>query len=137
METNDCEAYKAYVNMRLDALTPIFAKVAMGDFSSNIKIPDGNDNFTRFYVGIQVMLEVIRSQIQSLTSFNQDLEDKVKDRTSKLEETNTELKKVNEFMVGRELRIVELKNEKKELLQQIETLKEELARYKTLQGTVK
>jgi nitrate/nitrite-specific signal transduction histidine kinase len=40
---------------------------------------------------------------------NEQLEKRVKERTSELEEKNAELHKMNRLFVGRELRMVELK----------------------------
>jgi len=66
-------AYKKYVQSRLKAVKPVFAKAAVGDFSTNIKLPSITDEFTELYTGIQIMLEVIRNQIQKL---NQEIENK-------------------------------------------------------------
>jgi hypothetical protein len=54
----------------------------------------------------------------------------VSERTKKLEEANLELKRINEFTIGRELRVVELKNEKEELARRIKELEGDPARGK-------
>ena len=54
------------VQQTLDRLRPIFAKAAVGDFSEDLPLPETNDELTELYVGIQIMLEVIRSKISSL-----------------------------------------------------------------------
>lgn len=51
-----------------------------------------------------------------LTDASKELEEKVKERTIELEKTNSQLQEFNKFMVGRELKMVELKK-------QIEALK--------------
>jgi PAS domain S-box-containing protein len=46
---------------------------------------------------------------EALTRLNEELEQRVKQRTAELEEKNAELQNVNRLFVGRELRMVELK----------------------------
>jgi PAS domain S-box-containing protein len=62
----DLQAYQARVQETLDYLRPVFAKASIGDFSQDVTIPDQDDEFTELYVGIQVMLEVIREQLARL-----------------------------------------------------------------------
>jgi PAS domain S-box-containing protein len=50
-----------------------------------------------------------------LRSLNEELEERVKERTAELEKKNAELHKMNRLFVGRELRMVELKEKIKEL----------------------
>lgn len=59
--------YQAYTRERLNALRTIFAKAAVGDFSENLSLPDTNDEFTELYMGIQIMIEVIRQQLAELS----------------------------------------------------------------------
>lgn len=70
----DLKHYKLYVKRKLDRLKPIFARAALGDYSRNLKIPDQEDEFLDLFVGIQIMLEVIRDQLQELRSVNEGLE---------------------------------------------------------------
>lgn len=46
---------------------------------------------------------------ENLTTINQDLDRRVQERTAELEEKNAELERMNQLFVGRELRMVELK----------------------------
>lgn len=71
---NQNDEYKAYVKDKLDRLTPIFAKAAIGDFSMDLPIPDVDDDFTQLYVGVQVMLEVIREQLAELVRKKEEME---------------------------------------------------------------
>lgn len=98
--SSELETYKKYVRRKLDALSQVFARASIGDFSTNVDVPDEDDEFTELYVGVQIILEVIREKIKELEEANKTLALQVKD-----------LARLNKFMVGRELRIVELKAE--------------------------
>lgn len=79
--TKQLEQYKAYVKEKIDAILPIFAKASIGDFSSNVTIPGEEDEFSQLYVGLQLVLEVIREKIEELKKANTELAT----RTSKTE----------------------------------------------------
>jgi len=63
------------------------------------------------------------SDISKSKKFRQELERQVIERTKELQEKIEELEKINQLTVGRELKMIELKEE-------IEKLKEELEKYK-------
>ncbi len=94
MDAESLDQYKDYVAVKLDALTPIFAKAAVGNFSSNIEIPDTDDKFTELYMGIQIMLEVIRGQTEELQTLNKSLEERVHAQTHALEKQNNLLQTI-------------------------------------------
>jgi PAS domain S-box-containing protein len=71
---------------RLGELRPVLANAIVGDFTTNLKIPEHEDEFTELFVGVQTMQEVIREQLEELKELNQNLESKVADRTHALEE---------------------------------------------------
>jgi PAS domain S-box-containing protein len=52
---------------------------------------------------------------QALNRLNEELEQRVKQRTTELEEKNRELDRINKLFVGRELRMIELKERIREL----------------------
>lgn len=56
---------------------------------------------------------------QKLQNLNEELEQRVKERTAELEKKNTELERLNRLFVGRELRMVELKETIRELEEQL------------------
>jgi len=62
----------------------------------------------------QEITELKRAEIE-LLSLNQELEKRVCERTKELEKTNQELARMNKLFVGRELRMIELKNSIKAL----------------------
>ncbi len=59
----------------------------------------------------------------TLHRLNNELEQRVKERTAELEEKNAELERLNRLFVGRELRMVELKGVVARLEQEIEFMK--------------
>lgn len=62
--------------------------------------------------------KLAESKIQKL---NEELELKVKERTAELEQKNNDLVRMNRLFVGRELRMIELKNTIKELKEKFKT----------------
>ena len=59
---------------------------------------------------------------EDLQKLNEELEQRVKERTAELGMKNEELDRFNKLFVGRELRMIELKEKIKELEKQIEGL---------------
>src|SRR5687767_5915771 len=77
--------YRAWVKSKLAALTPIFAKVCLGDYSAKLDIPeDENDDFSELYVGVQMMIDIIDKQLLSLKQVNETLEKSIIDKTAEL-----------------------------------------------------
>jgi PAS domain S-box-containing protein len=75
-----------YVRKRLAELNPVLTGAAVGDFTKDVKIPNKEDEFTELFVGVQLMLEVIRDQFDELKALNQALEAKADERSLALEE---------------------------------------------------
>jgi PAS domain S-box-containing protein len=85
--------FDSYIKQRLGDVVPVFARAAVGDFSLDLKIPDSNDALVEFYAGVQMMLEVVREQLNELTTLNQSLEKKVEERTAEILSKKELLKK--------------------------------------------
>jgi DNA-binding response OmpR family regulator len=70
-------------------------------------------------VGLHLRLRELTAGLQkaneSLNRFNEELEQRVGDRTKKLERRSFELEQMNKAFIGRELKMVELKERIKEL----------------------
>ena len=69
---------------------------------------------------IGILVERNRAK-EALSRLNEELEQRVKDRTKELVRRNHELEQMNKAFVGRELRMIELKERIKELEKQIGT----------------
>lgn len=69
----DLRRYQRQLEFQLQSLAPIFAKAAIGDFSSNVKIPRHENELTEFFVGVQIILDAIREKIAQLETTVQDL----------------------------------------------------------------
>ena len=64
---------------------------------------------------IQALQEELKETQRGLLALTMELEQRVDDRTRELRASNAELRRFNEAMVGRELRMIELKQEVNEL----------------------
>ncbi|MCF8369498.1 MAG: PAS domain S-box protein [Bacteroidales bacterium] len=85
-------------------------------------IPDQQNKFSGALLGAADITEIKKVQ-KELQLYKEQLEDLVQERTSKLEEKNTQLEQFNKIFVGREFRIKELRDE-------VKSLKDELKAYK-------
>lgn len=104
----ELENYRAYVRQRLARLNKIFADASVGIFSNRLAIPDQDDEFTELYAGIGIMLDVIREKISDAELLNTELVQQIK-----------QLERMNRLMVGRELKMRELKKEVADLRSQL------------------
>jgi predicted hydrocarbon binding protein len=67
----------ARVARLVERLLPVFADASVGVFTRDVDVPEGEDDLTPVYVGVQVILEVIRAQLIELQELNSSLERKV------------------------------------------------------------
>ena len=183
----DLRELSQYAQDRLATVTPILRKVALGDFSQEIKVPSQEDEFTEHLVGLNLMIhdfqelvkeievksKELEAQNNELTKMSQqlqdakeglelkvaertkdlelakaDLEQKIADRTRELKDLNDhleqevskrteeleekllEVERFNRLSVGRELKMVELKEQIENLKAQTVELKTQLANAK-------
>lgn len=73
------EDYRRYVKEKIDALIPVFAKAAVGDFS-NIEIPEDDEEFSQLYIGIDILLDMVRKNIDNLEEANTRLQQEISKR---------------------------------------------------------
>jgi hypothetical protein len=107
----------------------IIASITDNSFKSYLNLLDAQEEIDEMRKGLEIKVKARTRELEELTK---TLEEKVKERTKELQEKTIELQKrvaeLEEFhrlTVGRELKMIELKEE-------IERLKKELERYKGL-----
>ncbi len=111
--SQELKKYKEYVKERLAKLTPILQKAAVGDFTEKIETPEKEDEFSELFVGLSLMIDDLR-----------ELE-KVRERGEKeKKERLVQLERWRQLTTGRELKMVELKQEIKALKEEIKKLRE-------------
>ena len=99
----DIREYQKYAAERLNAITPILQKVALGDFSENIEIPEKEDEFTEFSVALNLAINDSKEAmgknmelVKALKKEKASLEQKVKERTAQINASNQQLKASNQ-----------------------------------------
>jgi len=113
----ELQKYKEFVKNRLTEITPILQKASVGDFTEKIAIPEKEDEFSELLVGLSLMMD----DLQELEKTREKVEEERKERLRELEQWQ-------KLTVGRELKIVELKNQVSVLKQEIENLKNGLGK---------
>src|SRR5258708_5149615 len=83
--SDDLAIHQQRVREVIETFVPIFARASIGDFSQNVTIPQSEDEFTSLYVGIQIMLDVIREKITNLQTANEQLAERVEEKTALLQ----------------------------------------------------
>ncbi|PCI21333.1 hypothetical protein COB64_00420 [Candidatus Wolfebacteria bacterium] len=129
-----------YIKNRLSALSPIFHKMALGDFSFDIDIPEKEDEFTELLVTLDLMKDDINELVRELATSEKELEEKVKNRTDELHQKIIKIDLLNENLKDSQhatLNILEDLNEEKEKVEQkvkdqTKDLKEEKDKIETI-----
>ena len=101
------DKYKKYVSGKLESLTPIFQKIATGDFSVEVELPQKEDEFTPLIVSLSIILD----DLKKLDKENKEKQEILKKRVDELE-------RFRKLTMDRELKMIELKKELEELKKQ-------------------
>ena len=105
--------------VRWKETTPYPDGVKIGDVSiAPVFDQQGNCSFL---VGSVHDITEQKTAEEEIKKLNEELEQKVLERTSELEKANQELEELNDVFVGREMRIIELKEEVERLKDQLKT----------------
>jgi hypothetical protein len=153
----DLTELKKYAEERLNAITPVLQKIAMGDFTQKFEIPESDDEFTEHLVSLNLMVDDLRvfqekqvdaeqakivaetrlqrekaeaaeknaAELQKMVNKIKTSEQQLKAANQQLGSANQqlsasekhlknkllELERFNKVAVGRELKMVELKEE--------------------------
>jgi methyl-accepting chemotaxis protein len=79
------EEYKQLVQERGQALMDVIQSVSLGDTEVEIEIPEGVEIFSDLAVGVEMMVDDLRQTMAELQNLIDSLEDRVADRTHRLE----------------------------------------------------
>lgn len=145
--------YKQDVAKRLAAVVPVLQKVAMGDFTGKIEIPEKEDEFTELLVGLSLMMDDLRElektrketeeakvaaaaekekrivaeeyakKLEASEAKLQVINQQLVTSQKQLQEKIVELETFHKLTIGREEKLLELKERIKELEGQLETTK--------------
>jgi PAS domain S-box-containing protein len=88
--------YRREIGAKLELLNEVFAAAAVGDFSKDVPMPEQEDEFTELFVGVQIMIEVIREKMTELANSNLNLEDRVREIIREREQSDEILRSVVE-----------------------------------------
>jgi PAS domain S-box-containing protein len=94
------EEYKKQVAERLSRLTPILQKIAMGDFSENIVVPEKEEEFTELLASLNLMIDDLKELTEAQKRAKEEVEQKVKERTKELRGRTEELEDSKRALVN-------------------------------------
>ncbi len=114
---------KRVILRNIYSLKQTATEISNGNLDYQIR-SSSNDELGELAKHFNTMTEALRSQRQELKGYSSKLEKEVAERTKELTEKNEELEKFNRLAVGRELRMVELKNKIKNLEKDLESKKQ-------------
>ena len=101
------EDYRKRIEDKFLDLIDIMANVAQGDFSRKPEITEDEEELSGLLVGLRFMIEDLEQAKKQQESAQKALEEKIEE----LKKRSAELEKMNKFMIGRELKMRELKRE--------------------------
>jgi len=119
---------------RLDKMLSVLQAVAAGDFSQQIEVATADDELASLEVGVNLMVDDLQVLGKENTKKTEALEMALKKEEKTrlaLEEKLADLRRFQKVTVGRELRMVELKDEVEKLEKVLQAVKRKTGRSKT------
>ena len=113
------EKYKKETSKRLEELIPVFQKIANGDFTSEVSIPEKEDEFTPLIITLSMLLDDLKFLDKENKTKTEELENSKKNLEAKVEQ----LENFQKIVVGRELKMKDLKDENESLKSRLEECK--------------
>lgn len=110
------EEYREYIKERISKITPILQQAAVGNFSNTIKIPEEEDEFSELLVGLNLMMEDLKTLEEERKRNEEERKKREEERKKRIED----LEKWKELVVQRESRMIELKEEINRLKEKLE-----------------
>ena len=107
------------VLQHIDNLKRATLEMQKGNLTAPVVV-DTDDEIGDFAKVFERMRREVQDAKMKLEEYNKQLEQQIKERTKELEEKLSELERMNKLMVGRELKMSEMKQEIQKLREQIE-----------------
>lgn len=100
--------FDATAQQRLKEIADAISSAVTGDVVKTIPVPESHDELAEIAVGFNLLIEEVQTM-------QQHAEERLAAQTTELQDKLHELERLNAAMVGRELKMIELKNEIAEL----------------------
>jgi len=139
----DLRKLQYYAKQKLNTITPVLKKIAQGDFSKKITIPENEDEFTDHMIALNGMVGDFRQMVEEINQKSEEMEaqnEELEETSAELEEAKTGLeekveertKELQKAKDGLEGLVAERTGELQELNKKLET--EVKKRTEELQG---
>jgi hypothetical protein len=99
------------MTQHIQTLLPVLQDIATGNFKKRVLLPKEEMPLTELFVAINLMADDLEEYEHAAKEYEKTLEEKIQKRTNELKERIAALEHINKIMVGREIKMIELKKE--------------------------